>query len=100
MQEIQQEENRIPLPAKASSSLRFLIYGDVHASSWFDLSNPTAEHGQKGIAIENVSLKFKRIMLYGSDESGAGRLIPPPNPSERFTPPPGLPEQETESSER
>ena len=74
--------------------------GDVHASSWFDLSNPTAEHGQKGIAIENVSLKFKRIMLYGSDESGAGRLIPPPNPSERFTPPPGLPEQETESSER
>jgi hypothetical protein len=27
MQEIQQEENRIPLPAKASSSLRFLIYG-------------------------------------------------------------------------
>jgi hypothetical protein len=27
MQEIAQEENRIPLPAKASSSLRFLIYG-------------------------------------------------------------------------
>jgi hypothetical protein len=27
MQEIAQEENRIPLPPKASSSLRFLIYG-------------------------------------------------------------------------
>jgi len=27
MQEIAREENRIPLPAKASSSLRFLIYG-------------------------------------------------------------------------
>ncbi len=32
MQEIAQEENRIPLPPKASSSLRFLIYGGLGAN--------------------------------------------------------------------
>jgi len=42
MQEIAQEENRIPLPAKASSSLRFLIYG--RAICWVPGVSPTGPY--------------------------------------------------------
>jgi hypothetical protein len=41
MQEIEQKENRIPLPPKASSSLRFLIYGvGANAAEMERLASP------------------------------------------------------------
>ncbi len=58
MQEIAQEENRIPLPAKASSSLRFLIYG---GASLIVVPNPT----RPMIAILPTSLPLSTLTSTG-----------------------------------
>ncbi len=75
MQEIAQEENRIPLPAKASSSLRFLIYGEATIlSTSLNVNLPEVLKSVRTRPLFVMRLDLRKVLNIGATPGGVRRI--------------------------